>query len=347
MTKITRKTIAIIVVLTFVLAAFITIAWGSEGFTNWKVSTWFSSNTKKTEKKKDTEEDDKLKVNDLIAEVENSETVSLKVVPYASTNAIAAADGIKITATVTPEDASIKTVNFFIDWTNPESSWATGKSVGDYVDMSVAGMTATLVGKQAFGEQITVTCESTFDDSKMATCTVDYAQRLNQLLLRFMHEGENISKGGQNITNTVTGKADTLINVGSEYRLGISPYYGTGTVSDEVTYKIEITASDLFVSTYCGGKVPGSYTLTSSDPTDVMINESFLKQVYGTAYVSKSTFYQKCSSGSIIGSGAMKVTYSVTGKYSTLTGTINLGFNLTTLGTAVGGVELAPGNVVM
>ena len=86
-----------------------------------------------------------------------------------------------ITATVKPDEATNKKVNWSLAFANAESTWAKGKSISDYVTVSVSGTTnntAVLTCKQAFGEQILLTAVSEYDSSKSAVCTVDYEKKL-------------------------------------------------------------------------------------------------------------------------------------------------------------------------
>ena len=72
-----------------------------------------------------------------------------------------------------------------MDWSvafvDPSSSWASGKSVTNYVTVtptSDGALTANVECKQAFGEQIKVTVTSRENANATASCMVDYAQRV-------------------------------------------------------------------------------------------------------------------------------------------------------------------------
>ena len=87
----------------------------------------------------------------------------------------------QLTATVEPADAGDKNVDWSVSFVNPLSSWASGKTVTDYVTVtptSDGALTANVECKQAFGEQIKVTVTSRENTNVYASCTVDYAQRL-------------------------------------------------------------------------------------------------------------------------------------------------------------------------
>ena len=93
-----------------------------------------------------------------------------------------------ITATVLPEDASNKNLTWEFSFKNASSSWAKGKRVTDYVTVSSSGDTnnvAVLSCKKAFGEQILLKSISAADNTKSATVTVDYRQKITNATLHF------------------------------------------------------------------------------------------------------------------------------------------------------------------
>lgn len=92
-----------------------------------------------------------------------------------------AANSQTLTATITPSEATNKLVDWEIAWKNGASTWASGKSISDYLTVapsSDGALTATVTCKQAFGEQAIVTVTSRDNPDAKATCTVDYRTRL-------------------------------------------------------------------------------------------------------------------------------------------------------------------------
>ena len=74
---------------------------------------------------------------------------------------------------------------YFFDWNvsfrNSGSAWASGRNAADYVTItptSDGSDTALAECKQAFGEQIVITCTVRGLTGLSATCTVDYAQKI-------------------------------------------------------------------------------------------------------------------------------------------------------------------------
>ena len=116
-------------------------------------------------------------------------SAKIPVAEYAANGVSAQAEtAYTLTATITPNDASNKAVNWSVAFVNPSSSWANGKKVTDYVTVTPVAnsvLTATVECKQAFGEQIKVTVTSVDNPEKSASCTVDYAQKVTGASLSF------------------------------------------------------------------------------------------------------------------------------------------------------------------
>ena len=89
-----------------------------------------------------------------------------------------------LTATVTPSHAMNKEVDWSVAFADPETAWAKGKTVTDYVTVtpeSDGALTATVECLQAFAAKIKVTVTSREDPSITAECVCDYAQRCTPL----------------------------------------------------------------------------------------------------------------------------------------------------------------------
>ena len=86
-----------------------------------------------------------------------------------------------LTATITPSDAENQEVDWSVEFVEPSSSWASGKSITDYVTVtptSDGALTATVANLGEFGEQIKVTVTSRDNPEAKAECTVDYVQKI-------------------------------------------------------------------------------------------------------------------------------------------------------------------------
>ena len=120
-----------------------------------------------------------------------------------------------LSATVLPSDAGNQQLDWSIAWVNPNSAWAKGKTVTDYVTVvpvTLGAKTATVSCFQAFGEQIKITVKSKSDSSKFANCMVDYAQRVENVQLYFGNVPINL--GG--VTTVKYEISPTLTGPGGE-----------------------------------------------------------------------------------------------------------------------------------
>lgn len=92
-----------------------------------------------------------------------------------------ASEGIKLNATVYPETADNKAVDWEVSFVNPSSAWASGKNVSDYVKAvpeSDGAAVATVECLKAFGERIKITVISRANPLAKAECVLDYARRI-------------------------------------------------------------------------------------------------------------------------------------------------------------------------
>ena len=91
----------------------------------------------------------------------------------------------QITATITPSDAENQAVVWTVAFSNPSSSWATGKSVTNYVTVTPTAegsRTANVECKGAFSEPIVVTVACDENLEIKANCFVDYMKRITSEL---------------------------------------------------------------------------------------------------------------------------------------------------------------------
>ncbi len=94
-----------------------------------------------------------------------------------------------LSVTYTPEDTTYKATTFTAKFKNPDSAWAKGKAVTDYVKITSTGdTTATLQVLQPFSEQIIVTAANTRTPSIKTTSTVDYVGTHNIIVDSFFTE---------------------------------------------------------------------------------------------------------------------------------------------------------------
>ena len=148
-----------------------------------------------------------------------------------------------LTATIVPDTATDKTVDWEIAFVNPSSEWATDKVVTDYVTVTPTAdgaLTANVECLQAFGEQIVVTVVSRDNPLATATCTIDYAQKVTGATLKFGDVTVNL--GGTTDIKwqvNVNGKG---FGGATDFEYEVSDVY---TLEDTFSYKVELFAPPL------------------------------------------------------------------------------------------------------
>ena len=159
-----------------------------------------------------------------------------------------------LTATITPDNADDKAVDWSVAFVNPESEWATGKTVTDYVTLtptSDGALTANVECLQAFGEQISVTVTSRDNESATANCTVDYAKRVTEANCRL---DKGVSGSDGMIFSTYPSDYDffhflkpDLDSAFSYNKFDYDYQVGIGTLEDSFEFSSVLRFSDEFI----------------------------------------------------------------------------------------------------
>ena len=121
-----------------------------------------------------------------------------------------------LSVTVEPSNATYPEVDWSLAWSNPGSSWASGKTVTDYLTItpsSDGARTATWQCLQAFGEPIVITVTSRNNPEVSATKNAQYVKRITNFDIAF---------------NASEFKWD------AEYTLTSTPTYSDGTLQGTV-----------------------------------------------------------------------------------------------------------------
>lgn len=205
---------------------------------------------------------------DITAEASNGiRLMSMKLAPmqYAAYGVAANAESAyTVTATVYPEDAANKLLDWTVSFKNASSTWASGKKVTDYVTVtpsSDGAMTAVVQNIAAFGEQVVVKVTSRDNTAAYATLNVEYLQRTTGY--SFAVDGVVLSTTGTKTykatptfaaTKNVT--ASVTVNKSSVYTRANTDKTEYFTIKPTAAFKTAITnaglnASDL--AEYSGG----------------------------------------------------------------------------------------------
>ena len=122
-----------------------------------------------------------------------------------------------ITATVSPSNATDKSLDWSVAWANASSSWATGKTVTDYFTVTPSADGATTANWQClkgFSEPIVVTATSRSNPDVSGTVNVDYVKRVTSLTAAF---------------------SATELEFETTYNVTFTPVYSEGTLQGTVT----------------------------------------------------------------------------------------------------------------
>ena len=171
---------------------------------------------------------------------------------------------LTITATVSPDNSADNTG---LDWSmafkDPSSAWATGKTLTDYMTLTPSGTDAAGSKKvsvkclKPFGEQVVITATSQDNPEVTASCTADFAQRIESATLKF---GDlNVSLGGDTNVKWELNPNGTGVGGATSVTSSKSDVY---TLAEDFTYTVTLTSNNGFFQ--LGGK-----TITFTDPGDV------------------------------------------------------------------------------
>lgn len=276
------------------------------------------------------------------------------------------------TATITPLNATNKEVNWAIAFKNPDSEWATGKNIDDYVTVtptSDGALTATVTCKAAFGEQIELTVTSRSNPGAYAVASIDYAKRLQSASVTV--------SGDENYIFDASSSAVTIKLFGLEqtknFTLGTIAYVpeptdgqsvsaktfarSLGTMSPEdssVTVSYRIVASDELKAAYAG---TASGSVEVSAPTEYTILEALFNV---DLYVYKSNtsgkgcqYYELTSSWNNISAAlrnlsghAFTLYVKASDSYSAIETAYTVSIDKSNLTTSVSSVALSQGSII-
>lgn len=289
----------------------------------------------------------------------------------------AAYDSVMLTATIKPDNADNKAVDWSVAFVNPSSEWATGKTVTDYVTVtpnSDGALTATVNCLQAFGEQISITVTSRENEEATASCIVDFAKRI----LSFAG-----GIGTENMVNTPVAPqfstdSDTCV-FGTSIMGGLSAQcfprvntaktkYSAYTVEDSFTFNFSLRLTDEYysllksgaASTSAVGSMPQSPAEIVIENGEYVGGQSYGLGTYSCFFISGALtysvpgFFQTELTNVAVGilkensdMVFMTMTAEAVGTYSTFTKIIQFKANASQLVFAVESISLNQSNVII
>ncbi len=145
-------------------------------------------------------------------------------------------DEYELNATVYPEYNFNKAVTWKLKFTDENATWATDKNVNDYIDLTVDSTDQTIAKiklKQAFGEQITITCCSTNYPDIYASCTIDYEKKV---------EGVNFFiNNDKTMQNPYISEGDSIK---TDYTVNYSPVYSLDKEYSDLRLTVDVYLKD-------------------------------------------------------------------------------------------------------
>ena len=134
-----------------------------------------------------------------VGEMENHgvKLMSAKIEPtaYADYGIMPTAEtAFTLSASISPEDAANHGVDWELSFDNPDSAWASGKDVNEYVSMSPSSDTKsnTISCLQPFGNAIIVTAKSQDNPDISAICRLEYSQKVTSATLNIGNISVNL-----------------------------------------------------------------------------------------------------------------------------------------------------------
>lgn len=269
-----------------------------------------------------------------------------------------------LTASIDPFETTDQTVSWAMEWANTSSSWASGKNVEDYVQMTIpeeGAKTITLKSKQAFGERIRVVATANSNPDATAYCVLDYAKRVmgvSGMLGSDLSIGDNFDVRSDRFTYKCSATSG-VIESGGEIGSFIGLDFGVGTYNDTFTYSftyrpelafldgayghktidyaVNVVHSGSFSSPISGGKLGyGRYFLLTG------INDS-ATWGFANTIANMGVQYLMKNPNTAIGT----VTVQATGTYSSFTKTYFVYADTASLTVVAQSLGLSDSNIIM
>ena len=340
----------------------------SDWYRNWDINTWFgrggdNSPVQPDPPATDGKSSDGAVISDGINNGISILSAKLPVSAYDANGVSVPADTVYVlTATVEPTFTTNRAVDWAISWTDPESAWASGKTVVDYITVSPSSdgaLTAVVECKRAFGAQAVITVVSRDDSTLSATCFVDYTEKAlgAEFHLCYVFGGpEQVFNGRDSVESifAIGDKSDAAVN-----------YNGTiintsdCTLKDTYTMTIEIEPTAAYNElvpfpsnskkyTKSLDNLKGNTAIRDANTSrDWFFRDSVMNEIFGLNVHKTSQFYAAMGDSGIKNQyGCITVRVTATGEYSTYTCVTKAVFNQSAVVVSATDVSLSDGNIV-
>ena len=162
---------------------------------------------------------------------------------------------VQLHATIKPDEADNKQVDWSVEFNNPTSAWADGKDIDDYMSLtpdSDGSTTATVKCLKDFGEQIKITVTSRDNPEATADCIVDFAKRLVSVSFTW----------GETSFSTEDSSVESPVDLTTNTQINMQPQYTAYTVDGDMTYEAEILFNETY-NTFPAFSATGAKGLTT------------------------------------------------------------------------------------
>lgn len=236
----------------------------------------------------------------------NQKPKKVYAMPEAMTfSAVTQAGGVDIYAEIIPDYALDKGLNWNVEFVNPASEWAAGKTVTDYVTVTPGEpeSIATVECKAAFGEQIKIKVASTSNPEARAECICDYIAAPAALKINLESVMYDVDGTTEMFRRTLTPESNSSANgviqaspvsalgsLNKKYKSYVTYEitFGVGTIQEEYEVKnqrIEVMGAQMLASNFSAAGLTAQYytinNLNITEESNTTFNEDCIKQMFG------------------------------------------------------------------
>lgn len=259
-------------------------------------------------------------------------------------------DSVTVQATIKPDNATNKNVSWSVAFVDPASSWATGKTVTDYIlvtPQAEGSNIATVECLQPFGEQIKITVTSQANANAKAECTLDFAKRILTAPLQVSsHENDDYYE--------VADFADEALylNINLDWKLWWDephPEYTDYTVDDTFECTFELFSNEDVVAEFNADTGMAVEVATIEEDRDMDIIYDTLLSALGGVDWTVASHYNALNDWlmSNTDKAMFKIKYKAVGQYSEYEAEVPIYLNAAGLNVLVSSITLNQSSIII